>query len=83
MSNYTAPRISGALSALQSLSIATKIHLYKCHTHTRARAHTHTHTHSSCSVVKLKQFFFFFFFLSVDLEEIADSEFQIALERLF
>ena len=34
MSISTALRLSGALSALQSSSIATKIHLYKSQTHT-------------------------------------------------
>ena len=45
MSICTAPRLSGALCALQSSFIAMKIHLYKSHTHT------------SCSVVKLKHKF--------------------------
>ena len=51
MSICTAPRLSGTLSAMQSSSIAAKIHLHKSHTHT----HTHTPRTQSCSVVKLKQ----------------------------
>ena len=64
MSICTALRLSGALIALQSSSIATKIHTHT-HTHARARAHTHTHTHTHArtharthtnwSAVKLKQ----------------------------
>ena len=40
MSICTVPRLSGALSALPSSSVSTKVHLYKSHTHT----HTHMHT---------------------------------------
>ena len=40
----TVPHLSAALSALQSSSTATKIHLYKSHTHRHIHTHTHTDT---------------------------------------
>ena len=44
LSTCTAPGLSGALSALQSSSIATKIHLHKSHTHTKKKKKkTHPH----------------------------------------
>ena len=73
---FYSTHLSGALSALQSSFIAMKIHLYELNTHTHA--HAHTHTHASCSAVKLKQIS-----IRADLKETADSEFQIALEKLF
>ena len=50
----TVPHFSGALSTLQSSSIATKIHLYKSHTHTHTHTHTQPHTHTRKPAVTCK-----------------------------
>ena len=48
----TSPRLSGAPSALQSSSIATKTHVYKSHTHRHTDTHTHTHTNTHTNTLK-------------------------------
>ena len=66
------PRLPQALSALQSSSIVTQIHLYKSHTHTCT--YTLTHQLTRCKTETI---------FGVDLKEEADSEFCIVSERFF